>query len=293
MEPFGIFIALLGVTSNSLRDVFSKKLAVKVNSFLSSLATYLYSLPFYVLLLTPTLLLGIERITLTLTFLTFILLRSSTDVIGETMKMKAYSHGELSLVAAFLSFTPIFTMLISVIFLHERITLLGVAGVLLSVLGSFLVVLDFKNLKSNFKIQLPLKAMLLAFGASFFFSLNSIYDKFAIQTGTPIYTAFMLSLIGSTFLTLPNILMKNDFAKMKQEKKYFLIRGIFETIYMILKMVALQYISAIYMTVILRLGVLFSVFNGKLFLSEKGFVRKLIGAIILIIGLVVTLIWGK
>src|SRR2546427_289329 len=53
------------------------------------------------------------------------------------------------------------------------------------------------------------KGIVLAIGASFFFSLNSCFDRLAVLEGTPVFAGFAMTLLSAGFL-LPFIVWRRD-----------------------------------------------------------------------------------
>src|SRR5262245_8673040 len=99
----GVFAAVLSAVLSSAKDLISKRLAFRIDGTLSTYASFAFALPFYVAALALLVLLGKEDLSVSTAFLWLVLLRSVTDSFAEGMKMHAFAHGDISLVATFFS----------------------------------------------------------------------------------------------------------------------------------------------------------------------------------------------
>src|SRR5262249_62335715 len=109
----GFFAATLSAVFSSSKDLVSKRLASRLDGTASTFASFAFALPYYVLVLVVLYLLGEETFAWTPLFLTFVLLRSVTDTFAEWMKMYAFAHGDISIVATFFSLSPLFLLVTS------------------------------------------------------------------------------------------------------------------------------------------------------------------------------------
>src|SRR4051794_31839880 len=136
----GILAALIGAFGAASKDLCSKFLSFKVSPALSTFASFLFSLPSYLVLLICVWLAGTEPLTISSSFLGLVLLRSLTDVFAESFKMHGINHADVSIVASFLSFSPIFLLLLSPFITGDSLTVPDVAGIGVTVIGSYLIV---------------------------------------------------------------------------------------------------------------------------------------------------------
>lgn len=273
----GISLALLCAFFSSSKDIVSKRLAARVSGSVSAAASFLFALPYYLLVLAILGALGYESFTLSSAFLGYVLLRSTTDVFAEYFKMSAFRFGDLSLVAPFLALTPFFLLITSPLVTGDRLTPLGITGVLL-VLGGNLSLLRgrIKNPRAG-----ELKAVLLAACSSFFFSLNTCFDRLAVREGTPVMSGFAMTLVAGLILS-PSLLRRGATKELVGSSRPFWIRGAFETTFMVSKLAALQYLQASYVDGIAKLSLIFSILAGRFLFKEQELKQRLIaGAFVL------------
>jgi drug/metabolite transporter (DMT)-like permease len=284
----GIVASLLSAVLSSAKDLISKRLAVRLDGTASTFASFAYALPYYVALLTVLYFLGAETFTLTITFLVLVLLRAVTDTFAEGMKMYALAHGDISLVACFFSISPVFLLVTSPLITGDRPSLRGSAGVLLVVAGS--LGLFYRPSTAAWKGQG--KGVLLALGASVFFALNSCFDRLAVQQGTPAWAGFSMTLLSAAFL-LPFVLgRKARLDAMHAQQGSLLTRGLLETLFMVSKLWALQYLPAPDVAGIQRVSLVVSIVGGRVFFGEPDFVRRLIVGVVILAG-VLLIVWPR
>ncbi|MCB0318414.1 MAG: EamA family transporter [Bdellovibrionales bacterium] len=279
MNP-GIPIAFLAAVFSFSKDIVSKHLSFKVSSLVSTLASFAYSLPFYILALIVSWSFGQESFLLSKSFFIFVLLRSLTDVFAENFKMRSLEKGDISLVSPFISLSPVFLIFLSPLLTGESISLIGTIGIILTVVGCLVVFGKF----SLDKLGKSFHVVLTSLASAFFFALNGCFDWLAVHEATPIMSGFAMSLC-SALLILPFIRSEPKWkGQLIANKKAFLLRGFFETAFMTAKLAALQFISAHYVSALVKTAILGSIIAGGVVFKEKDISRKLIGAALIIVG---------
>lgn len=84
------------------RELLSKRISADASGTVSAFATFLFALPFYLVLWTALLFCGVESARVESGFWFWIVCRALSDVGAEWSKMVAISYGELSLVSCVL-----------------------------------------------------------------------------------------------------------------------------------------------------------------------------------------------
>ncbi|HWG47260.1 MAG TPA: EamA family transporter [Gemmataceae bacterium] len=291
----GLLAALLSALFSSSKDLMSKRLAFRLDGTASTFASFAFALPFYVLLLAGLYLFGHEAFTYSLAFLTLVLLRSITDTFAEWMKMYALGHGDLSVVAIAFSLSPLFLLVTSPLITRVPITWAEVVAVLLVVGGSMLMV--YRPSAANWTAQK--KGILLAFGASLFFSFNSCFDYLAVQKETPLTSGFAAATFAGFSMTLlsaailcPFVLGRGDRLKaLHSHQGGLLIRGFLEVAFMVCKLYALEFMDAPAVVGIQRLSLLLSIIGGRVFFKEADFKRRLAAGALIVVGVSLLAWW--
>jgi drug/metabolite transporter (DMT)-like permease len=283
----GLLAALLSTLFSSSKDLMSKRLAYRLDGTVSTFASFAFALPFYLILLAVLWLHGIETFTCSLAFLTLVLLRSLTDTFAEWMKMHAFAHGDLSLVALVLSLSPLLLLITSPLLTGDPLTLAEVASVFLVVGGSILMVYR----PSGGKSPPQKRGILLAAGAALFFSFNSCFDRLAVERGTPVFSGFAMTSLSAVFLIPFVVGHTHRLDALRAHYLGFLVRGLLETAFMVSKLFALQWMDAPAVTGIQRLSLLLSIIGGRVFFKEEDFKRRLAAGCLIVAGVVIIAWW--
>lgn len=261
------------------KDLVSKRLASAVDGGVSAFASFLFALPFYFVLLCFLWCIGQESFLLSWSFIGLVLARSVTDVIAEYSKMKALRYGDLSLVSPLLSLSPVFILLLSPIITGDPMTKTGVMSVLLVVAGTLVLLY-----KPGTNGVIDKRAYLYSLATSVFFALNNCFDRLAVQKSTPVFSGFSMTLLAAIFL-LP-VIWKNKPGRLqlKQFFSAFTLRGLFEVLYMVAKLYALQVMQAPYVAALLRVSLLFSIIGGRVMFDEQDFFKRFCAGVLILIG---------
>lgn len=282
----GLFAAFASAVLSATKDLISKRLSFQVDGTASTFASFAFALPFYVVLLAGLYVFGNEELALTRDFLILVLLRASTDTFAEWMKMCAFSYGDISVISSFFSISPLFLLLIGPIVTDDRPTLLGIVAVVVVVLGS--LVLVYRPSERDWTSQR--KGILLSIGASFFFALNTCFDRLAVEKGTPVMAGFAMTLVSALFL-LPFVLPRRDrLAALKRFQAGCWWRGFFEAAFMCSKLYAVQVLGPYYVVGINRLSLVISIIGGRALFHERDFGRRLTAGVLILLG-VFLIVW--
>jgi drug/metabolite transporter (DMT)-like permease len=278
----GLFAALLSAVFSASKDLVSKRLAVQLTGTVSTFASFAFALPFYVVLLAVLYLCQLETLELTLSFLLLVLLRSITDTFAEWMKMSAFAHGDISIVAMFFSLSPLFLLITSPLITGDALEAAEIVAVVLAVLGSLLIV--YRPPEGGWGTQK--KGIWLAVGAAVFFSLNSCFDRLAVKESTPVFSGFAMTLLSALFL-LPFVCQRGSFAAMGRYRAGLLVRGVLEIAFMTCKLYALQSLTAPDVVAVQRLSLVLSIIGGRVFFREPDFRRRLAAGFLIVAGVVI------
>lgn len=282
----GVSAALLSAVCATAKDIVSKKLAREVSGSVSAFASFLFALPYYLALLLVLYLLGLESFAVEGAFFTFILLRGLSDTAAEWMKMQALGSSDLSFVACFLALSPVFLIVTSPILTGEPITTTEIVALILVCCGAVLVA--WKPGVSLAKADI--RGMLWAVGAAFFFSVNTCFDKLAIQTASPTLAAFSVTVVAGLFL-LPTVWRSGaNRSALRRYHRDFLLRGFFELVFMVAKLSALLVLSAPAVMALQRTSLVLNVVGGRAIFAEPDFPRRLIAALFVFSGVVLIVV---
>lgn len=281
-----VVAALISACTSTAKDIVSKAVSSKVHPDISTFASFLFALPFYGLIFIALYLFGEEGVVLSRTFLLLVLMRGISDVFAEGCKMRAFEKGDVSLVSGLLSLSPLILTVISPFITGDVVTASQAIGIALIVFGGLVLV---RRDRITGKVVQPL-AVVYALVGSVAFALNSALDRLAVGQAGPVTSAFSVTLCAA-LLTLPAIVgVSGANAQLGGNARAFLLRGLFETVFMVAKMVALTTLPAHVVVGIMRMSMILTVVVGGAWFHEKDRVRRVIGTLVMYVGLIF-LLW--
>ncbi len=276
----GIVAAIISALFATSKDLLSKSLATRVDSTISTFASFVYALPFYAVLLGALGIAGYEPFELGGQFVLLVLARSITDCLAEWSKMAALSLADISLLASILSLSPVFLLILAPLIGGDSIGWLGSCGVVLVVIGSITAIYRPHSLPG----PRERKGIALALMTALFFALNTCFDKLAVQRSTPVLAGATMTALAAVFF-VPFLVMRRQHAEqLLIEQRRFWLRGFFELLFMVSKLIALQFLPAPYVMALLRLSLLFSIIGGRMAFREEAFARRILGGLIVLAG---------
>ena len=213
--------------------------------------------------------------------------------LAQILMIKSLKMSNLSVSIPMLSFTPVFLLLTSYLMLSEFPTLAGLLGVLLVVLGSYVLNIHeakqgyLESIKSIFKNKGIFYMVIVAF----LYSLCANLGKIGVNLSNPAYYMFMFYLIYSILLFIvffKNI--KSNIIVLRKNLNYFALAGFSTAASEILIGITYKYSIVPYIISLKRASILFSVLIGVFLFKEKNFKQAIIGSAIMLIGvLIITL----
>ncbi len=207
--------------------------------------------------------------------------------VGSTfLFLKALNISELSVSLPMLSFTPLFLLFISYFALKELPSLVGFIGIILIVIGAYII-----NLRSGKGILNPFKSIFMVKGSfyilivAFVWSLTSILFKKGILMSSPVYfvtLVYFLVTVGMIPFLL--IKMKDKVKDMKSNFRHLFYFGIFSGLMNLTASFAMLYAIVPYVISLKRTSLIFSILIGYFYFSEKNIRNAMIGTFIMLIG---------
>lgn len=268
------------------KDLCSKALTTKITPTLSAVYSFSFALPFYFIALLSLVFLDIPIFALGREFYIFVLLRALSDMGAEWCRMFAVQHGDVSLVTAFISLTPLFLLFTSPLITGDLPTVEGCIGVLIITIGVFV-------LAGNRVVFAAQKTgILYGLAAAFFFSLNACFDRLATVHAHPFVSGFWMTLAAGIIL----LAVSRSGARQVLDARFPLVllasRGLFEFLFMSSKLWALQFFQAPYVAALTKVSLILVILGGGLFFREQHIQRRLAGAGIIILGSVLIILYG-
>jgi drug/metabolite transporter (DMT)-like permease len=208
---------------------------------------------------------------------------------------RAIRVSPLSLTLPFLSFTPVFVLFTSGLILDEKLSVQGMAGMLLVVTGGYVLNLD----SARYGLLGPIKAVWKEPGSALMlvvavlFGLTSVGGKVIILNSSPLFAGIVIFALYGILLTL--LLLATGKASLRNLTRRPLLgiaAGLIVFGEMICHNVAMTLTAAAYMITIKRTAGIFSVLYGWLLFHESGIRYRLLGTAIMTAGAAVIALWG-
>lgn len=277
--------ALVCALSLATADALSKK-ALDDNTDPSIVAWIRtgYTLPFMVLIIP-----FIEKPELDSVFYVSTLMAIPLDIVALLLYMKAIKISPLSLTLPFLSLTPVFLMGTSYIILGERPDRSGFIGIVLVVIGAYLLNVHTisKGFFEPFKAIAKEHGSVLMIIVAFIFSIGACIGKIAVQHSDPLFFSVVYSFLLSFFFYLViSFRTKSFYSKVFSKPVLFLLIGILITIMIITHLNAINLVEVAYMVSVKRLSILFGVLYGVMFFKERNIKERFLGATVMVSGII-------
>lgn len=206
-------------------------------------------------------------------------------VVYTVILAKAYEEGDLSLVYPLARSAPLFVTLWAVLFLKEQLAIGGVTGILLVIVGAYIIGFRSLGWKESMKplFSLKDKAYQLALLTALLVSFYSITDKLGVRCMNP-FTFYYLLLLPRFVFYFPYVLMTRYASIMpewRRNKCNILLVGAIQFLSYLLTLYAMTLTKVSYIVAIRQISVVFAVFMGIALLKERyGFVRLLASSLI-------------
>lgn len=267
---------------NAIHGAYGKKLLTRMDHYLITWAMFAFAFPF---IATVLLIVGFPPVKPPFWFAMAVSLL--VNCFAFTFYVKAIQLSPLALTFPFLAFTPLFLILTSYVTLGEAPNLRGGIGILLIVVGAYLLNLD--RLRQGFLG--PLRAIhrergsLLMLMVAAIWGISASMDKMAVINSSPFFYLAVFHLVFPV-VYLPILLVKSreSIFRIKREAPALLLFGGLGALTVGFQMMAIKLALVSFVIAIKRAGMVFSIALGYLFFQERGLAQHLVGAILMIGG---------
>ncbi|MBT8331275.1 MAG: DMT family transporter [Deltaproteobacteria bacterium] len=209
----------------------------------------------------------------------------------------SYEQGDLSVVYPLArGFGPFWVPILAVVFLRERLSLSGIAGIGLVVAGIYVIHLKSFSVQTVFEpfsaIRRPGSTWALLTGCTI--AAYSLVDKVGIQSVPPPVYIYFIFIIPLLLLT-PYVLIKEQ-AVLREEwqinKIPIMVVGFLVVFTYLLVLFAMQTSNVSYVVAARELSIVFSALFGTFWLGEGHRNMRLMGAILIALGVILIGIRG-
>ena len=212
------------------------------------------------------------------------------DIIAVLLYIRAIKVSPLSLTLPFLSLTPIFLIVTSYIILGEKPDKFGFIGIILVVIGAYLLNVHTirQGFLAPFKAIAKEKGSVLMIIVAFIFSIGACLGKIAVQHSSPAFFSVIYIFLLSLFLfIIISFKSKHFLSKSISRPVPFILIGMLIAIMIITHLKAVSLIEVSYMVSVKRLSILFGVLYGVMFFKETNIKERFLGATVMVSGIIV------
>lgn len=283
-------LSIICAVSLSVTDTLCKRALEEESAYLISFIRVFYAMPFLFICS-----LFIDIPSLDMDFWLSLIILIPLEITALIMYNKAIQISPLSLTIPFQTLTPVFLLFTAFMILGEFPKIFGGFGVLLICIGGY--ILNIEGSKRRWFEPLlqivRLKGPVMMIAVAFIYSITSSFGKRAILHSSPLFFAVFYPFVLSLML-FPVVLYKYGFKiKMLVNKPIlFLLIGLFSSVMIITHFIAVEMVEVAYMISVKRLSIMFTVLSGTIILKEGRTLDRLIGALLMVLGVTVINLFG-
>ena len=222
-----------------------------------------------------------------------ILIGGSLNILAFTLYVRAIKLADLSLTVPLVTLTPLFLLATSPLIVQEWPTWADGIGVVLLVIGSYVLNIQSPAAGSSANFWSPLLAMAknpgsrLMLCVAFIWSITSNFDKIGVVNSSPLCWAVALFTVIAGGM-VPFVLRPGRGLKpLIGQWKLLIVTGGFNAFAIAFQMLALTLAPVAQVIAVKRMSTLLSVLMGHFFFGEKGLRSRLLGAGIMVSGVVI------
>ncbi|WP_324719048.1 EamA family transporter [Salinimicrobium sp. HB62] len=280
----GFLLAFGTAVSEALKDITSKHNLHHVDEYTAAFAMHLVQ---SLLLIPVVYFTGME--VLSTRFLWTLLASSLLQLTVILLYFKAIKRSEISVTLPLITLTPLFMLITSPIMVGEFPNALGLTGIVLIVIGTYIsnISEDPKKIFEPFVSLGKNQGARYMFGVAFIWSITANLDKIGVEETSPVFWAFTKDFTILLYL-IPILIWKSKkpLLQIRNRKGPLFMVGFFRTTSVLAHMFALQLILVPYVITIKRSSAVFIILYAFFFLNEKkNFRNRMIGISINLIGL--------
>jgi len=286
-----VLLSLLSAFSLATSDALTKRVITQENEYVIGWFRVLFGLP----ALFAALVLSGPLPQIDGPFLAAFAAALPLEIAAILLYYKALRLSPLSLSLPFLSFTPVFLIVLSFVLVGERVSAVGALGIALIGLGGY--TLNLSALRSGFLE--PIRAVGRERGSLYMliialiYSVTSALGKIGVEHSSPAFFGFTYFLALAISL-LPIIVRRSGAGRLlpllKSNFRIALLPSVFDAIAIVSHFYAVSMVNVAYMIAVKRSSLLIGTVYGFLLFREQNIRERLLGALFMFAGFVVVVI---
>ena len=216
------------------------------------------------------------------------------DVTATVLYQISIKTAPLSLSLPLLAFSPVFILVTGWVILGENPSGIGKAGVLLVGIGAYILNLE-KVKKGLFEPIFAIfryKGTFLMFVVAIIYSINSVLGKKAVLLVNPLFFSWFYFLILSLVLFPISLFFENPVKNWKKTPVLSVAIAVTYGLMIVFHFQAVRLVDVAYMISVKRFSLVLGSLWGVLFLGEGFPARRIIGSLIMFVGVVLIVVGG-
>jgi len=213
------------------------------------------------------------------------------ELLAMWLYMQAIRTSPLSLTLPYLAFTPAFNTLTGYVVLGETVTWAGLSGILLVVLGAWLLNLEAAQNGRRGNMLTPFRAITQERGSRLMlivaaiYSLTSVTSKGALLHANPAFFGpFYFVVLGTASIVVFASRDVSSWRAMGKHPWAHLGIGVFMAGMVVTHFYAIEHIEVAYMIAVKRTSLLFGMLYGAWLFKETGLAKNLLAGALMVLG---------
>jgi len=275
-----LILALCTAFFEATKDVYIKYVVRKIDTGIVILSMWLYAVPFLAIILVIMGIPPLQPYVWGILLLNGILLAISGMCIVRGLKLD-----DVSVTVPLLSFTPALLLITSPLIVGEFPSLGGLFGILLIVIGSYVLNLSKrkKSLFAPFKALIERKGSRLFLVAAAIYSITANTDKIGMEGSSPFFWGTAQAVAVSLCLLI-YMLFRQDRKIRQLVKPSLVLLGLIFATLVTFHMIALQLTIVPYLIAIKRTSILIGIIMAHFLFKERNFSERFSGATLMVLG---------
>ena len=213
------------------------------------------------------------------------------ELVAMWLYMLAIRDSPLSLTLPYMAFTPVFNTLTGYLLLGETVSWTGFSGILLVVLGAWLLNIEAAQGGAGAGVLAPFRAITrergsrLMLAVAAIYSLTSVTSKAAMLQVTPgFFGPFYFALLGIASALLFASRDVGSWRALGRHPVAHLGVGLFMAAMVVAHFYAIAHIEVAYMVAVKRTSLLFGLLYGAWLFREPGLRKNLLAGLLMVLG---------
>ena len=285
-----IFLAIATALVVATQDAWIKKHFSHLSAYEMAVTPMFFSFPMFAVTLLFVKIPPVDKV-----FLTCFLVSLPLNGICFILYMRAIQLSPLSLTLPYLAFTPVFTIIPGYMFLGELPNLWGGSGILLTVLGSFVLNLDpqatHAGLRSAHLTREPGSILMLI--VAFLFGFAVVIGKVAIvHSSVMFFTVLFFAALNLSMVLVLWMTGRVNLRTFSEKPAKGVAAGVLLFLHAVFHGWAVSLTKVVYMISVKRLSILIGVLFGGVFFKEEDIPIRAAGTLLMLAGAVIIIIIG-